>query len=236
MDIQDRNSGQPRYRHELKYRISRGDQLALRSRLRAIMQPDPHADENGQYRIRSIYFDNYRDKAYRERLYGSPQREKFRIRYYNDDTNRLTLEKKIKHDSLCMKCAEPLSRDDCELILAGRTEDVSTGGKPLLAELISKMNTQLLRPRVLVSYRREPYIYAPGNVRVTFDFDIRTTMYHQNFLEDSVKDISTADAPGDMLMEVKYDDFLPQIIQHLIQSDGVRQQSFSKYSECRKFG
>ena len=89
---------------------------------------------------------------------------------------------------------------------------------------------------MLVSYRREPFIYAPGNVRITFDFDVRTTMYHQKFLEADPFDLSALDSPGAMIMEVKYDDFLPQVISDLIQSEGVRQQSFSKYGACRRFG
>ena len=226
----------PRYRHELKYQISRGEHLALRSRLRAVMKPDPHTDENGLYCIRSIYFDNYRDKALREKNNGALKREKFRIRYYNDDTRHLTLEKKIKHARLCLKCSEPLSSEDCRMLLDGRQDEITAEDKPLLSELIAKMNTQLLRPRVLVSYRREPFIYAPGNVRITFDFDVRTTMYHQKFLEADPFDLSASDSPGAMIMEVKYDDFLPQVISDLIQSEGVRQQSFSKYGACRRFG
>lgn len=225
-----------RYRHELKYRISCGEHLAIRSRLRAVMKPDPHTDQDGLYLIHSIYFDNYRDKALREKTSGTPQREKFRIRYYNSDTRRLTLEKKIKHDSLCMKCSEPLSAKDCEMLLDGMQHSIITEGKPLLTELIVKMNTQLLRPRVLVSYRREPFVYAPGNVRVTFDFDVRTTLYQRKSLEADRFGVSASDSPGDIIMEVKYDDFLPRVISDLIQSEGVRQQAFSKYAACRRFG
>lgn len=227
---------EPRYRHELKYSVSYSDFLAIRGRLRTVMQPDPHTDENGRYCIRSVYFDNYSDKALKEKLNGAPQREKFRIRYYNDDISKLTLEKKIKHDSLCMKCSEALSTEDCRMILDGEADEISTDGKPLLAELLSKMKTQLIRPRVLVSYEREPYVYAPGNVRITFDMDVRTTMYSRDLLRTDHDDISALDAPDEMIMEVKYDDFLPGIISDIIQSDGMRKQSFSKYGMCRRFG
>ena len=84
------------YRHEKKYPISQGDYLALRQRLRPVMQPDPHAGAEGVYSIQSVYFDNYRDKALREKIDGVQQREKFRIRYYNGDLSFVTLEKKIK--------------------------------------------------------------------------------------------------------------------------------------------
>ena len=92
-----------KYRHELKYQICYSDYLALRQRLRPVMHSDPHCREDGTYQIRSIYFDNVYDKALREKIDGIQKREKFRIRYYNDSISFLTLEKKIKHNNLCMK-------------------------------------------------------------------------------------------------------------------------------------
>lgn len=98
------------------------------------------------------------------------------------------------------------------------------------------MRYQMLRPRVLVSYMREPYIYQAGNVRITFDSHIRTTLYHREFLEEQVIDIDTAEEPQDMILEVKYDAFLPEIIRQLIQTNTLRQTAFSKYETCRQFG
>ena len=114
--------------------------------------------------------------------------------------------------------------------------------QPLVRELYLKMRQQLLKPRVLVSYLREPYIYEAGNVRVTFDRAIRTSMWEQDFLLDEVYDISchtgngAEDPPDSILMEVKYDNFLPEIIRLLLQTDDVRQRAFSKYAACRRFG
>lgn len=71
-----------RYRHEWKHILTYSDMLVLRSRLSAVMQPDPHAVD-GKYMIRSLYFDNAEDKALREKIDGVNHREKFRIRYYN---------------------------------------------------------------------------------------------------------------------------------------------------------
>ena len=69
-----------RYRNELKYSIDYSDYLALRQRLRPIMKPDAHVRADGRYTIRSIYFDNFSDKALREKLNGVAKRETFRIR------------------------------------------------------------------------------------------------------------------------------------------------------------
>ena len=106
----------------------------------------------------------------------------------------------------------------------------------LVRELYCKMKTQQLRPRVLVSYVREPYIYDAGNVRVTFDSHIRTSLFQRDFSDGAISDICATDAPGDVILEVKFDAFLPEIIRCLLQSEELRQQAFSKYGSCRRFG
>ena len=230
------------YRHENKYSITYAQYLSLRQLLRTVMKPDPHTRHDGTYRIRSIYFDNLADKALLEKQEGVPYREKFRIRYYNDDFSHLTLEKKIKNRSLTRKESAPLSKEECEKLLAEDIAFMREHPQPLVRELYLKMRQQLLKPRVLVSYVREPYIYEAGNVRVTFDWAIRTSMWEQNFLLDEVYDISchagngAEDPPDSILMEVKYDNFLPEIIRFLLQTDDVRQRAFSKYAACRRFG
>lgn len=224
------------YRNELKYSIDYADYLSLRQRLYPIMKADPHVNADGRYTIRSIYFDNYSDKALREKIDGTAKREKFRIRYYNDDFSFITLEKKMKCDSLCLKLDAPLTESECRLLLDGRLDWMLSHQAPLIKEFYAKLKGSQLRPRVLVSYTREPYIYAPGNVRVTFDSDIRTTLWHNEFLEARVWDISAADTPGQIILEVKYDEFLPEIISDIIQTNRVRQQTFSKYCACRRFG
>ncbi|MDO4620981.1 MAG: polyphosphate polymerase domain-containing protein [Lachnospiraceae bacterium] len=224
------------YRHELKYQISYADYLAIRQRLRPVMKSDPHTDADGRYTIRSIYFDNVDDKALREKLDGIQIREKFRIRYYNDDFSFITLEKKFKYNNLGMKFDAFITEQECRKLLSGGLDWMIKNPNELVRELYCKMKYQQLKPRVLVSYTREPYIYAAGNVRVTFDSEIRSTLYHSSFLESCVQDISATDHPTDRLMEVKFDSYLPDIIADLLQQDGLRQQAFSKYGACRRFG
>ena len=55
-------------------------------------------------------------------------------------------------------------------------------------------------------------------------------------ITENVNDISATDNPEDMILEVKYDAFLPAVIQDLIQVNGMTRQSFSKYGVCRRFG
>lgn len=223
-------------RHELKYQIDYGSYLALRSRLRAVMSADEHARPDGRYVVRSVYFDNLQDKALREKLSGVPSREKFRVRYYNDDFSFLVLEKKSKRAGLCRKLDAPLTQEECRRLFSGDLSWMPDHSQALVRELYGKMKLQGLRPRVLVSYLREPYVYGPGNVRVTFDSKLRTSLYHRRFLEPDPQDISAVQRPGDMVLEVKYDAFLPEVIADLLQCEGVRQQAFSKYAACRRFG
>lgn len=200
------------------------------------MKRDEHAGEKGQYVVRSIYFDNADDKALREKIDGVQKREKFRIRYYNDDFSFIVLEKKMKWNSLCMKIDAPLEENECRSILSGDAEWMLWHPAGLVRELYCKRKSQQLKARVLVSYVREAYVYAAGNVRVTFDSHIRSTLFHQDFLEKTVSDIDVSDNPGDVILEVKYDAFLPEIIWSLLQTDGIRQQAYSKYGACRRFG
>lgn len=224
------------YRHELKFSISYSEYIAMRKRLQNIMSSDPHTDSEGLYQIRSIYFDNSDDKALREKIDGIQKREKFRIRYYNDDFSFITLEKKMKINELCLKYDARITESECRKILEGNPEFMKDSPHELVKELYAKMRYQRLVPRVLVSYVREPYIYKPGNVRVTFDSRIRTTLFNREFLTENVNDISATDNPEDMILEVKYDAFLPAVIQDLIQVNGMTRQSFSKYGVCRRFG
>lgn len=224
------------YRHELKYTVSYADYLAIRQRLKAVMQADPHVESNGRYLIQSVYFDNSDDKALKEKIDGIGRREKFRIRYYNGDLSFVTLEKKIKNSDLCLKVSEQIPEYEFRRILNGDISFMRDHGSDLVKELYAKMQYQRLKPRVMVSYEREPYIYKAGNVRVTFDSKIRTGLYDHDFLEGKMSSVSAMDSPQDIILEVKYDAFLPEVIQDIIQVPHLRQQAFSKYGACRRFG
>ena len=224
------------YRHELKYAIPYAEYVAMRNRLRTVMKQDPHVSADGLYRIRSVYFDNSDDKALLEKVNGIAKREKFRIRYYNDDLSFITLEKKMKINDLCLKYDATISEEEFRKIKKGEYEWMKEYPDELVREFYAKIRYQLLRPKVLVSYVREPYIFAAGNVRVTFDSKIRTSLFRQDLLSEEINDISATETPQDMFLEIKYDAFLPEIIQDLIQVKGMRQQAFSKYGACRTFG
>lgn len=227
--------GEPKLRHEIKHSISFSDYLALRRRLKLITRPDPHVDRSGKYKIRSLYFDNFSNKALLEKINGVNNREKFRIRYYNDDLSYIRLEKKGKINGLCYKKSAALTKEQCEQIITGELDWMKETAHPLLIELYCKMHHQQLRPRTLVDYIREPFVYEPGNVRITIDTQIKTGL---NSRELFMRDLPTLKTNQNnlIILEVKYDEFLPGIIRDIIQVDNRRSTAFSKYAEARVYG
>lgn len=217
------------YRHEWKHPVTPGDLLALRARLGAVLQRDDHTVD-GRYHIRSLYFDNLRDKALREKLDGVEPREKFRLRCYNRDFSYVLLEKKEKLDGLCRKTQEVLTVPQVRALLAATPLE---GGGPLLQELARKMTLLGLRHKTVVEYTREPFVYGPGNVRVTLDYDLRTGLSSTEFLRPDCPTIPVWDTP--VILEVKWDEYLPDLVRSLVQMPGTRRTAFSKYAACRVY-
>lgn len=197
------------------------------------MQPDAHA-VGGSYFIRSLYFDSPDDRALREKLDGVSRREKFRIRYYNRDTSLLRLEKKSKMAGLGSKQSAPISSHEVQQLLEGQTDWMTATDRPLVRELYAKMQSEQLRPKTIVDYTREPFVYAPGNVRVTLDYDIRTSLSCHDFLSPDCLTIPAGDSP--VLLEIKWDAFLPDVIRAAATLEGRRTSAFSKYAQCRIYG
>lgn len=221
------------YRHEWKHAISYLDLLTIRQRMAAIAQPDPHA-RDGRYLVRSLYFDTPEDRALLEKLNGVSRREKFRIRLYNGDLTTLHLEKKFKQAGLGTKHSAPLSPREVAALLEGDTDWMQVRPEPLLQEFYQKFRAQRLRPKTVVDYTREPFIYAPGNVRVTLDYDLRTALGSTDLLDPALLTIPAGDAP--ILLEVKWDAYLPSIIRDAVQLHSRRSAPFSKYAQCRIYG
>jgi hypothetical protein len=160
-------------------------------------------------------------------------REKFRIRCYNNDPTLIHLEKKSKFDSLGTKDKVPLTAQEVSRILAGDIEWLFDREEPLLRELGSKMRVQGLAPKTIVDYTREPFIYPPGNVRVTLDYDIRTGLRCTDFLDPNCLTIPVEEDP--VILEVKWDAFLPDLIRDAVQIPGRQTSAFSKYAACRMY-
>lgn len=220
------------FRHEIKHEINLCDMLMLRQRLSAVMSRDSHAVD-GVYKIRSLYFDNVYDKALREKLDGTCVREKYRIRMYNNDSSVIRLERKVKNNALGYKESAILTPAETEAIIAGDIAWMEKSNNEVLLAFYCKLKNDGLRPKVIVDYIREPFVFAPGNVRVTLDYDIRTGLKCVDFLNPDLITVPIDKNP--CILEVKWDNYLPDVIKDIVQLEGRRNSAFSKYASCRMY-
>lgn len=220
------------FRHEIKYEISNHDVLILRQRLRAVMRSDRHC-VNGQYKIRSLYFDTPNDKALREKLDGVITREKYRIRLYNNDPSIIYLERKFKYTGLGYKNRASLTPEQTRMIIDGDVEWMSRSPNEVILGFYTRICNEMLKAKVIVDYIREPFVFAPGNVRVALDYEIRTGMHCIDFLDPDCVTIPIQDSP--CILEVKWDNYLPDVIRDAIQLESRRCAAFSKYAASRMY-
>ena len=217
-------------RHEWKHLINYGDMIVLRKRLSAVMKSDKNAVD-GRYFIRSLYFDTPADTALREKIDGISHREKFRIRYYNFDTTVIHLEKKSKTAGLCSKKSANLTKERVQKIIDGDIGWMKNSEDELIRELYQKMTVQQLKPKTIVDYWREPFVYPAGNVRITIYYEIRTGLASKKFFSKDCPTVPIPDNP--IILEVKWDEFLPTVIRNAVQIGDRRTSAFSKYATCR---
>ena len=225
---------QMKYRHELKYEITAAQLQLLKNRINHLIPPDKHAGPTGGYTIRSLYFDDQYDRCFRENEDGTDPREKFRIRIYNASSQRITLECKRKERGKTHKTSCPLTVEQTKQLMQGKPIGDIASQPPLLQKLTVQMLTRRLRPVVIVEYERIPYVYKNGNVRITLDTNIASSSAVECFLDAQIPKRPILPA-GQELLEVKYDEYLPDFIYRNLQLHSLRQTAFSKYYLCRKY-
>lgn len=217
------------FRHEYKYIIDAKEDALLSGIARGVLSSDKHADSDGKYVIRSLYFDTVDDRCLYENINGYDPRWKYRIRYYNDDTTYISLEKKSKTRGMTKKESVRLSIEDAMMIIDGDKDKMLSHSK-LTNELVSLG----LIPKIIITYEREPYIYPAGNVRVTFDRNISSSTEFDKFFtgEYALRPVMEC---GRQIMEVKWDEVFPAYIKNSLNVSKLTWTSYSKYSMGRRY-
>lgn len=223
-----------KYRHELKYLVSEGQIALLKNRINHLLPLDKHVGDSGKYIIRSLYFDDYYNRCFYENENGTDPREKFRIRIYNYSSERISLECKRKERGKTLKTSCLLTEEQTRMLMAGKViPDV--GNQPeLLRRLTMEMLLHRMRPVVIVEYERIPYVYKNGNVRITLDMNVSSSSAISKFLEKDIPKRPVM-SKGQHLLEVKYDEYLPDFIYNNLQLQNLRQTAYSKYYICKRF-
>ena len=221
-------------RHEYKYLISRADAELLKLRLPHIMQRDPHAGPNGRYTIRSLYFDDVNAAAYYEKMDGIDNRTKYRIRFYNYDSSIIKLEKKEKLGNLTRKTAQSITKNDARALEYALSQGCPDHPDGLTEELRLACQGRGLRPKVLVDYDRTPFLCNAGNTRITIDENLRTRPYIAHLFA-SPRAMTPVLEPDQVILEVKFDDFLPGYLADALADIPKVNMAISKFAMCMSF-
>ncbi len=223
------------FRHELKYYISPAEYELLSRKLSLTMERDRFAQKTGRYFIRSLYFDDYQDSSLWEKLDGTDSRDKYRIRIYNLQDTAIKLERKHKEGPYILKSSISLSRQECDSLLKGNFGFLLDREENFANEMYAAFRMLVLKPRVLVDYWREAYVFPMEDVRITFDRDIRTAFRSTALFDPKLPTYPAADGFGTVL-EVKFNRFLPGYIRTLLQPvENAQRSAVSKYCLSRKY-
>lgn len=225
-----------KYRNELKYICTEADLAILESRIKVLCKRDSHTGPSGTYDIRSIYFDDVNDSCFDENESGTDPRAKFRIRIYNGNPNRITLEKKSKSHGMTHKDSVILSKEQFDNIMSGNPSELfknSNSSAPLLNRFETLMYTKGYRPKTIVAYMRTPFVFPAGNVRITLDRNIGHSNKFDLFFNENLPTKPVL-ANGTHILEVKYDELLPSFLYEALNLEGLKYTNFSKYYMSRK--
>jgi hypothetical protein len=221
-----------RLRHELKYHLTFMQYRVLSQKLRAVLKLDPHAGADGRYHIRSLYFDDFRNSAFFDKMAGVSFRKKYRMRIYNFCDDFIKFERKSKFNDYVFKETEMLSREEADRIIGGDVAFLADSESQLLRCFYLACRSNLLRPVVLVDYLREAYVHPVGDVRITFDIGVRTGLGSVSFFDENSSTVGLREEPG-VILEVKFGSILPEVVRSLFPNDIRPRSALGKFAMCR---
>lgn len=165
---------------------------------------------------------------------GINERTKYRIRFYNYDPSDIKLERKEKLGNLTKKTSQTITKQDAralEYALTGGCPDTPEG---LTEELRLACIGRGLRPRVLVDYDRTPFVCNCGNTRITLDENVRTRPYIAHLFA-SPRAMTPVLDPDQVILEVKFDDFLPGYLADAMEDIPKAPLAISKFALCMNY-
>lgn len=222
-----------KFRHEYKYLCTQAQMADLENRVKALLPRDANLGDRAAYGIRSIYFDDMYDSCFRQNEDGYDPRRKYRIRIYDASDKIIKLERKKKVHGLIAKDACRITRQQAEDLIGGRAPEIERDMPWLLKYFIGEVNAVRMQPKIVVEYERTPYICQNGNVRITFDRDISSAGI-PGFWEKELHKRPIMPL-GQHLMEVKFDEYLPDFIYRALNMPDIARTTFSKYYLCRRY-
>ena len=221
-----------RYRYELKYLLNSSKAIILKKKLSLIMEHDANTID-GYYFIRSLYFDDVNNTAYYEKIDGLEEREKYRIRFYNFDHSYIMLELKGKKNNLTYKRQDRITEEEYNEIINQNYGKINIDNRKVLEDFINKAKRKNLIPSIIVDYNRQPFIYPVEDVRITFDEDISSGRFNYDLFSENLLPFRAIEA-NEIILEVKYNNFLPSTIKKVLDTVPKTRIAMSKFALCKE--
>lgn len=235
------------YRKENKYIVGDDVLLDVRNRISTLMSIDHH-QKGDQYTIRSVYFDSPSRKCIEENEAGVSTREKYRIRAYDCSDSFISAEIKIRHRDTISKMSTPISRtlfdalvsNDRYRAIAGLEDAIKESAQGhtdpktdirVLEKYLAKIATENYAPACIVSYERCAFVYNVANVRITFDRNTYSSTEYDRMFDPALTGRAAIDGNRHIL-EIKYDEFLPDEIATVLGGMSLTRCASSKYAMC----
>jgi len=222
-------------RQEYKYFINNADVYKLSTILESLMKLDKNADfKTKEYTVTSLYFETPNDDDLNEKLDGLLIREKHRIRLYNHSHSAIKLETKKRNGTVIAKDSTQIEINNALDLVNGFCDPSAFDDE--LAKLITiKLKSKVYKPRVIVEYDRQAYYLPYGNIRITFDKNLRTYNTHTNLFELNNIAKSPVLLNNNQILEVKFGEKLPSYLTDVLESVPSIRSSISKYVLCQRF-
>ena len=214
-------------RKELKYYINYADYKILKDILKNYSEEDKEAIMNKGF-IRSLYFDTLSDKDFNEKQSGVLNRKKYRLRIYNLDAKKIKFEIKNKINEQILKESVLIDRKDAIEIQNENYDVLLKYNNTILNKIYCEFKKEIYRPVILVDYTREAFNFPFNNTRITFDKNIKVCsenldIFNKNQLMKPLL------KKGVLVMEIKFNKFLPLGVKKLIQIPRFEMSAISKY-------
>ena len=154
------------------------------------------------------------------------------MRTYFEDESTFKLEYKYKYNTDSTKYSLIITRDEAKQMENHKYDFLLNKKSELALFFYYKLLQGCYRPKTIVEYNRLAYVYPVSRVRITFDTNVRATAYPYGLFEERLNTFPII-SPDLGVLEVKYNEFLPSSLKHILESIDTLPQANSKYLKAR---
>lgn len=220
------------YRHEIKFILSSMEYSQLRRLIGAFAGRDENARTDKGYYIRSLYFDTLTNLDYKSKIMGLSERKKIRLRIYDVSAETVKLEIKNKENDYSVKETSIITRADALNLMQGRYDILLKYNDAVCKKVYNNFINNIYMPKIIVDYDREAYSFPIENIRLTFDKGVRVSKNTDMFCNNAA--MCSVLSCEQIILEVKFDGFLPEHIRNALSSAHMQRMSISKYCMARE--